>query len=343
MSNAIKRGLTFLEPGRYDDLRPAFDFIPGTLQDNSVGIIYGPPGSGKTFYAIHLLACAATGRAVFGETPEKRTGLYIGLEGEAGVKARLKAWCAHNGVESSPVHYALGSFDIIEKEQRAVLIDYLRQHKIQFVVIDTLSKAMTGADENTAAEMSPIIDALHEIKSYTQACVVAIAHSGKDQRAGIRGWSGQLGNADTAIEIEAHIAQGEVAQLSTLRSAYIRKQRDGEAGQRRAFRLQRYDTDQMDERGKPVASVALCEGEFTDAEISEKLDNPLSKRDREALAILAAMTADARLLGAPDVDSLRKRLKAEGWGPDNPASWRSAFNRFVAKLEEDSNGELSYH
>lgn len=344
MSDATTRGLTFIGAGQYDELAPAFDFIPNTLQDSSVAIIYGPPQSGKTFFALHLLCSTALGRPLFGLQPEKRRGLYIGLEGEAGIKARIMAWCAENGAKKSPIHYALGSFDIADEDQRAELIEYIREHEIQFVVIDTLARTMTGLDEIAGKDMSLVIDALHEIKAETGACIVAIAHTGKDVSAGIRGHSSQLGNVDTTIELDSAAPPSEALTHTTPRRARVRKQRDGETGTQFYFRLARHETPLRNARGEPVCSVAVSDCEaFKDWEAQQARTADAAKftdREREALDVLADMT---RLTGSPSIDQLRRTLKRRRWADTlAPAAWRKAFQRLADKLDLDSNGSVEY-
>ncbi len=349
-------GLMYVKPGDVDNLAPAYDFFPGLLHDSTVAMIYGPPGSGKTFFAIHLLCCTALARPTFGVTPEMRSGLYVALEGESGVKARIMAWCDQNGVDESPIHYALGRFSIAAEGEADVsdLIEYIRKHRIGFVVIDTWSLAMAGLDEISGQHMSAGLDALHQIKRETGACVVAIAHTGKNEKAGIRGHSSQLGNVDTTIEVvvhnretlhegkRAHVVEHPVT-LETPRSAVVRKQRDGESGRHVHFTLSLRDTPFRDARGNTLKRPAVCEHEaFTDhgpeVDENESPSRRLTKREREAAAILDGLNAKLGRAGPAGVDQFRRALKQEGWGPDNAASWRSAFREIRTKLEMDEHG-----
>ncbi len=352
-------GLLFVERGRYDRLAPSFDFIPGMLHDSTVAIIYGPSGCGKTFFALHLLCSAALGRPLFGDAVEKRKGLYVGLEGEAAIKARIQAWCVANKVESNPIDYALGRFHLAEKDDVDALIAYIADNGIQFVVIDTLSIAMAGLDEIAGQHMSVVIDGLHRIKRETGACVVALAHTGKNEKAGIRGHSSQLGNVDTTIEISCHnketiregnkvrIVEHEVT-LATPRSATARKQRDGEGNRKWPFVLALKETAMTDARGRPVSSPAVDECErFTDLDDTPdaKPDKAISKSAGEAMDVLDELAAKHERLGigAPTIDHLRKALKRAKWGADKAApAWRMAFKRIADKLELDSNGAIEH-
>lgn len=344
-------GLLFVRAGEFDSLAPAYDFFPGALHDATVAMIYGPPGSGKTFFAIHLLCATALARPTFGVTPEKRRGLYVGLEGEAGIKARIAAWCAQNGVNESPIHYALGSFSIAAEGDKDVsdLIEYMRDNSIGFVVIDTWSLAMAGLDEISGQHMSAGLDALHRIKRETGACVVAIAHTGKNEKAGIRGHSSQLGNVDTTIELVVHnkkqTTEGNKTReieipvtLTTPRSAAVRKQRDGEGGNRFHFTLALQDTPFRDARGNTLQRPALAEHEaFPDLPDEEDASSTLpSGVDALALEVLDRLKKRNRILDAP---LTRKRLiaalKREGWRADaSDDAWRKAFGRLVVRLED---------
>lgn len=349
-------GFLYVEEGEYDDLKPAYDFIPGMLCDNTVAIIYGPPGSGKTFYALHLLCCAALGRPVFGETPEKRNGLYIGLEGEANIKARIQAWCVQNREKSNPIDYRLGPFHLADENAVDRLIERMQAREIRFVVIDTLSIASAGMDEISGAVMTEIVNVLHRIKRETGACVAALAHTGKNEKAGIRGHSSQLGNVDTTIELVVHnketvtaggksrVIEHEVT-LRTPRSANVRKQRDGESNGKWLFTLALHDTSTLDARGRPVRSPALEESgleAFVDYEEPDAADAepPLTKREREAIAVLDKLREKYRRIGPPTVDQLRRALRREKWGPKGESAWRSAFKRLLDKLDIDSNDAI---
>lgn len=347
-------GLMYVRPGEVDALAPAYDFIPDLLHDGTVAMIYGAPGSGKTFFAIHLLCTTALGLPTFGVTPEKRNGLYIALEGEAGIKARIMAWGAQNDVDSSPIHYALGRFSIAGEGDKDVsdLIDYMRRHRIGFVVIDTWSLAMAGLDEISGQHMSAGLDALHRIKRETGACVVAIAHTGKNEKAGIRGHSSQLGNVDTTIELVCHnretvhegnktrIIEHEIT-LATPRSAIVRKQRDGEGGKRVHFTLALQNTPFRDARGNVLRRPAVCERDAFPELPADEDDipqpRPLTARESEAADILARLNRTLGRAGPATMGQFRNALKRAGWGPENSGSWRRAFHDLKNHMETDSN------
>lgn len=344
MAKRTREALRYTAAGAYDDDAPTFDFIPGLLHDGTVAFIYGPPGSGKTFFALHLLCATALGRLVFGVTPDKRRGLYVGLEGDAGIKSRIAAWCGQNHVDENPIVYARGPFNLADESGQDVtdLIDTMKEQGIQFVVIDTFAMATAGMDEVSGAHMTFAMNQLHRIKAETGACVVAIAHTGKNEKAGIRGHSSLLGNADTTIELQvcgkdAGTAEDVPVTNETPRSAIVKKQRDGRTGKKLYFGLIERPTRFRNARGETVTSLAVNENEsfaaYAEEEESARLPSGV---DALALETLERLKHRGRLLDTPTTrDAYRELLKQDGWRADaSVETWRQAFGRLFKRLEE---------
>lgn len=344
MAKRTRDGLRYTEAGAYDDDAPTFDFLPGLLHDGTVAFVYGPPGSGKTFFILHLLCGTALGRPVFGLTPDKRRGLYIGLEGDAGIKSRIAAWCAQNGVDENPIDYARGPFNLADESAQDVsdLIAYMKEQGIQFVVLDTYAMATAGLDEVSGAHMTFAMNQLHRIKAETGACVVAIAHTGKDKSKGIRGHSSLLGNADTTIELQVHAKDASAAEDApvtneTPRSAIVRKQRDGRTGKKLYFGLIERGTPFRNARGETVTSLAVNEHEHFTA-YAEEPEGPRlpSGVDTLALETLEGLKWRDRRLGMPLTrEGFKVALWRNGWRSESKSADARdrAFRRLMQSLE----------
>lgn len=342
-------GLLFIPAGEYDQLPPTEYILEGTLAINSVGMFSGASGAGKTFAAIYTQVAIASGRSIFGLAVAKLSCLYVGLEGETAIKARIAACCDQLSLDSSPLHYALGQFNIANEEDVAGLIDYMLRHRIGYVVIDTLSLAIAGLDENTGQAMTMVMEVLHRIKRETGACVMAVAHLGKNPKAGVRGHSSQHGNADTVLEVMVHnverVRDGRMkareiehpVTLATPRSLVVRKQRDGEGGKRLRFSLALRDTPFRDTRGNVMRSPAVCEHEaFTDHGVEDDAPDRPAGVDALVLDTLEVLKRRSRRLELPVCrDDLRHALEREGWRSDvTGPTWRQAFSRLVKRLEK---------
>ena len=99
------------------------------------------------------------------------------------------------------------------------------------MVVDTLSRALAGGNENSSEDMGALVQNMDAIRAETGACVLFIHHTGKDQARGARGWSGLRAAIDTEIEVVAD----ERAGIAT---ATVVKQRDMPKGSAFGFRLE---------------------------------------------------------------------------------------------------------
>ena len=78
--------------------------VDGLLEVDCVGTIFGKPGSGKSFIAIDMACCIATGTPYHGRDVLQGAVVYIAGEGHNGLKRRQMAWEKHNEVRLSNVH-----------------------------------------------------------------------------------------------------------------------------------------------------------------------------------------------------------------------------------------------
>jgi predicted ATP-dependent serine protease len=87
----------------------------------------------------------------------------------------------------------------------AEVIAYVWEHRVTLVVIDTLARCMSGADENSSRDTGIAIEALYAIRQATadeSGTVLAVHHTGKD-RSTIRGSSALEAGADSVWQVEA--------------------------------------------------------------------------------------------------------------------------------------------
>jgi hypothetical protein len=172
--------------------------VEGLLPERGVGILVGGEGSGKTFVAIDLCMAIANGTAYANNYPTSRGRvLYAAAEDRLGVGARIVAhhqWSGL-GVEDIVLWRGISLADTAD-------IEFLEQcgDRFDFVVIDTLSKATPGLDENSNTEMAAAIDRAYRLSAIWGAFVLLVAHSGKEASKGIRGASSLTANVDTVLK-----------------------------------------------------------------------------------------------------------------------------------------------
>ena len=176
----------------------------GLITAHGLSMIYGPPGSGKSFISLDMALCQAHGIDWQGIETKQGDVLYIAGEGVGGLGKRVKAWKSTHGLGTSGHFHmlpmAVNMRDQVEVEKLIRSIDRL-DRKWTAVYIDTLARAMLGADENSSTESGLVISAADAIRNHVQCAVVFVHHSGKAAERGARGSSAILGAVDTSVVV----------------------------------------------------------------------------------------------------------------------------------------------
>lgn len=249
------------------DARPALDasdFVEGLLTEEAMSVIYGPSNCGKTFFMSDLGLHVATGRTWRGREIEAGGVIYCALEGSHGISNRVAAWLKENGLEGYEINFAIIPVSInlldpqADRKKLAATIKHAADHMgvpVKLVIIDTLSRAMAGGNENAPDDMGALVNSADFIRQSSKAHIAFIHHSGKDQAQGARGHS--LLRAATDTEIEISRADNESPSF-----AKVTKQREMEIEGNFGFTLQQVELGH-NRRGKAVTSCVVVPIEAT--------------------------------------------------------------------------------
>jgi archaellum biogenesis ATPase FlaH len=236
----------------YINRKSANWIIKGLLPQGELVVIYGEPGSGKSFFGSELGLAISRGDDWRGRRVKKGTVVYVAAEGAAGFAKRLKAYAHVHQVDLKTLDFYVidGTPNLLNKEDAVELTKSIKQTcEPSVIFIDTLAQTTPGANENSAEDMGAAIAHCKAIHKATGALVVLIHHSGKDATKGARGWSGLRGAVETEIL---------VARLQVGRYATVRKQKDGEDGGVFGFDLEVVPVG-MDEDGEVITSCVVKE------------------------------------------------------------------------------------
>lgn len=178
--------------------------VKGLLPACGVAAIFGASMSGKSFLAFDLLGHIASGLPWFGHRTRQAKCAYLGLEGQSGMANRWKAFQTQYG-DASAAYMSFGTapLNLTRTDELLGLADGLRaMHFYEGVLlIDTLSCAMPGLNENDAGAMSNILAGLHWLSSELTCLVVLVHHTGKALDNGPRGSSVLTANLDSLLEV----------------------------------------------------------------------------------------------------------------------------------------------
>ena len=176
--------------------------------------LYGAPGCGKSFLAQAFALSMATGEKWNNRDVEQGGALYLACEGIAGMPRRVQAWVEHGGYDipkdklnDIPFYYTTGFNDLRGPAATTDLIRAIehdlsgRGGKLNLVVLDTLSRTLGGADENSAGEMNTALDQLDRIRDVTGATILVLHHTAKG-KLHERGSSVLRGACDTMLFLQ---------------------------------------------------------------------------------------------------------------------------------------------
>jgi hypothetical protein len=214
--------------------------IGGLLDIGSFSVIYGASGARKSFFAFDLGAHIALDFDWRGRDVQQGPVLLIAPDAGVGLRERMAAWAKYHKVDvtDAPLYVIAEPIDLCRSPADADLV--LRHVSkladtgvaVDLILIDTLSRALAGGDENSPRDMGSFVHQCDRIRSASGAHLMAVHHAGKDESKGARGHSLLRAATDTEIEI---VAQGETS------IATVMKQRDHKIGDAFTFQLASVD------------------------------------------------------------------------------------------------------
>lgn len=317
------------------------DFVEGLLTNNGLSVIYGEAGCGKTFFSTDLALHVALGRGWREREVDGGGVIYIAAEGGHSVLNRIAAFKKHHGISDEDVPFAVVPCPLNLRDPDADTEELIKLIKeagdklqvlVKYVVVDTLSRAMAGGNENGPEDMGALVANADRVRDATNAHFCFVHHTGKDASKGSRGHSLLRAASDTEIEI--------TRDVSGVATAKVTKQRDLETAGEFCFRLQRVELGDND-RGKPVTSCVVQHLEDHEIGVSRTKLTPLEQRGLDELrnCVISAPQKHPGFMDIPTNVTLthtalfRERLKSAGvTSCDNPGSERKQFQRILTQL-----------
>lgn len=237
---------------RWKDATPDLEqqFLIDDVVDLGVMVVtYGDSNVGKTYVKLDQCFHIASGKDWNGHKVKQGLVVYVAAEGGKGFLKRMQAFKIHYGVTDLPFSLVPCPIDLqSEQADTAKLVKLIREEEAHFgqkcvlIVIDTLARAMSGGDENTAVDMSKFVGHSDRLRAATGATVDVIHHTGKDKAKGARGSSALRAATDTEIEIGEGVFEAK-------------KQRDMAKGEPINFELINIDVGERSDGKKVTACV----------------------------------------------------------------------------------------
>jgi hypothetical protein len=202
-----------LDIGQIVSRPPPTFLVDQHIPDTSMGFLYSEPGVGKSFCAIDLglsIAHNLPDWQGFPITTQPGAAvIYLAAEGSFDLRNRILAWHKAKGIEQPTSAFLVieATINFMQTDDVNRLLRTIKQTAIQrairpaLVVIDTVSRAMPGADENTQRDMTLFVRATDAVRDTFRCAVMGVHHANKGS-GDMRGSTVLRGAGDYVMRLE---------------------------------------------------------------------------------------------------------------------------------------------
>lgn len=276
-----------LEPPQDDWLVPADDFcsqpaplkwlIKGWLQDQSLMMMHGPSGGGKTFVVLDMALRIASGLPGWcGHKVTPGGVVYLAGEGHHGLRGRIAAWKqTHAPDQHLKMWLSKSGLDLNTNEgyQRVINTISTLPEPPKLIIVDTLHRFLKGNESDTQ-DTKTMLDACSKLIEQFKCAVILVHHTGlaEDAQHRARGSSAWRG----ALDIEINIAPGKGDSPLKIQQM---KSKDTEIQEPIFAELLSVPIDGwFDEDHEQVTSAVLQQSDYEPT--TDKKDSKLSKHQK---------------------------------------------------------------
>lgn len=320
-------------------LKPPEFLIKPWLEKDTLSLSFGDPGCGKSFFAIDMAACVATGSDFHGLQVNQGPVIYIAGEGQNGIGRRFMGWSIVHGInlKAAPLYLSSIPIGLCDADQVQAAMDAIDEiaeiaGPPALIVIDTVARNFGSGDENSTADMSRFIAAADQIRSLYHSAVHLVHHTGHGDKSRARGSMALKGALDAEYRLEKD-QDGIVRVKAT-------KMKDAGLPEPMAFEIRGVDLGLKDEDGDMVTSAVLHRVEYTQpVAAAQKSGKALGVNQRKALELLERLyAAERKSLMRQGIRPETARVTIERWGAKCKEAGmnRQTVHRIKASLE--SNG-----
>jgi hypothetical protein len=328
--------------GGKDNAAPAFKFtavsdleikapdflIVGLIEKGALGLMFGDPGCGKSFSAVDLSMCVASGHDFHGREVEQGSVFYIAGEGHSGLARRFHAWAQHHGVpmDDLPLYKSERAASFLDGASAKAVADAVDEIAAEvgspkLIIVDTLARNFGAGDENSTQDMNNFILAMDDLKDrYPDSVLLIVHHTGHADKQRARGAMALKGALDFEFRLEK---SGTTLTLTNT------KMKDAEPPEDMHFEFHGVKLG-VDDHGEPFGSAVLVDGEAP-----EKSGEKLSKAQSRGLRTFRA-AADKYGAIHDEGNGVRREDWKEMFRADyegEPSGVNSAFSQAISSLK----------
>lgn len=249
----------YLDMESLGEIKPIKWVVKDIVEADALALIYGGPGSCKSFLAIDLGSCVASGMPWRGTHPVRQGKvIYIAGEGHNGLHRRFTAWKMHHQVIALAAGSMWKSASAMQTlDPKSVQAHSDRIAKIcgndppVLVIIDTLARNYGPGDENSTKDMTAFVTAVDLWFRQRFGCAVLVIHHSGHNMDRARGSS----SLKAAVDAEYEVVKSEEGLVTFTTT----KMKDAEPAPPKSFELLSVDLGAVDDDGVPITSAVLVD------------------------------------------------------------------------------------
>ena len=248
-----KSAFKFVRAGDLEYRAPTW-LIDGLLETETLGLLFGDPGCGKSFLAVDVALSIAAGTPFHDRDIKQGSVFYIAGEGFNGLTRRFQAWSKsqRGGIADAPLFVSNRPAQFLDAASAAEVTEAVRELASQhgnpaLIVVDTVARNFGAGDENSTSEMGAFIASIDSLKAeFPGSSIMLVHHTGHSDKQRARGSIALKGALDAEYRLD------KVNDVITLTNT---KMKDAEPPAPIAFKLKNINL------GDNVTSAALDETE----------------------------------------------------------------------------------
>lgn len=179
--------------------------IQNIIPNNKLVMMFGASASGKSFVAIDMVLSMIALPEWHTHVVIPGSAVYVACEGRSALELRTKAWFQSKNLDPTQHEFLVTkrSIQFADDDLNNLIEDIEKmENSPRIIVIDTLSRATIGMDENSSYQMMKFIDDCEKLKNKFNCTVLIIHHSGhQGERA--RGAS----SIKSAVDLELFVSK----------------------------------------------------------------------------------------------------------------------------------------
>jgi hypothetical protein len=240
-------------------------FVEDIFPMGEIALAYGDTGTGKSFDMFDMSMAGARGIKWNGHNVERGLVVYVAAEAGKGFAKRKIAYAMQNNLEQAePLPFVLltkrpnffqDDTDVLALVEEIKAICRMYALPLVCIVLDTLSAAAPGMNENASQDVSMVRKRLVLLQETFSACIILVHHKPKGGSTP-RGHGSLTADFETTVEFET-VVDKKTDTGKTIHKGTVRKQREGKSGISWEFTLPVIEVGR-NKWGNPETSCAVA-------------------------------------------------------------------------------------